>query len=423
MKLSSNQKNILSRLIKKYENSKTYMDENKVIQRFYIKPAEVMKNYNSDFADLDMVHDFDTDVQALSDEGIVLVQYKKNLNEIDKIYLNVDSVDIIRELIGVREKKEIISDEVSFYNKECKRGGFFEWYCQKELEKISNGKKSKYNIGETKIILNLADIILRNEDELLERELSIRCFGDTKEFEKKYRSKICRYLFRYMQETNQLIDEQFIKASSESEREHLILETYGIYQNPVYVFLKGRLTIKYKSVDGESEDSGSCSNSKIQTIEVSMNAPMAISNGIIKRLSDIYLSDRSVVTVENLTSFHKLKEPGTTYIYTGGYTGRAIKELLLHINGDNPDVHFYHFGDIDPDGFLILENLINTTRLDIKPIHMDKGTLEKYKQYTKRLTNQDIIKAEGLIGKGLYVDVLNHMINGNMKLEQEIVSG
>ena len=86
-------------------------------------------------------------------------------------------------------------------------------------------------------------------------------------------------------------------------------------------------------------------------------------------------------------------------------------------------MHFYHFGDIDPDGFLILENLINTTRLDIKPIHMDKGTLEKYKQYTKRLTNQDIIKAEGLIGKGLYVDVLNHMINGNMKLEQEIVSG
>ena len=53
MKLSSNQKKILSRLIKKYENSKTYMDENKVIQKFYIKPAEVMKNYNSDFADLD----------------------------------------------------------------------------------------------------------------------------------------------------------------------------------------------------------------------------------------------------------------------------------------------------------------------------------------------------------------------------------
>ena len=83
------------------------MDENKVIQRFYTsQPAEIMKNYNSDFADLDMVHDFDTDVQALSDEGIVLVQYKKNLNEIDKIYLNVDSVDIIRELIGVKERKE-----------------------------------------------------------------------------------------------------------------------------------------------------------------------------------------------------------------------------------------------------------------------------------------------------------------------------
>ena len=53
---------------------------------------------------------------------------------------------------------------------------------------------------------------------------------------------------------------------------------------------------------------------------------------------------------------------------------------------------------------------------------MDIVTLQKYNQYTKNLTNNDIIKAKNMLSNNLYTDVLSYMLDNNIKLEQEIIS-
>ena len=406
MKLSNNQKKILKKLITKYENSKTYENSNKLKQSFYVKPSEIFKNYYSDFADIDEVGDFENDTYELQSEGYVEIKYKKHSSVIDKIYLNVSKVDQIRSVIGIKEKNEVKTEELRFFEGYMKNDGFSGWYSRQEIERIRCGKKIRYSIPESTIILDLIDRIIGNEDELLERELSIITFGNSKTFEKSYRRKACRLLLEYLESQNQISDLKIVD-SSDTERDHLLLERYGIYQNPAYVYIKGNIKIKH-------------SDNRI--IDVLKDSSIAISASLINQINEVVVSDKNIVTVENLTSFHRIEDENTSFIYTGGYSGRTVKRFLQYINHNNSDKSFYHFGDLDPDGFCILDNLIDGTGLDIKPLHMDMENLIKYKPYAKPLSERDVKLARSLIRKGHNIDILKYMIEENIKLEQEIIT-
>lgn len=406
MKLSTNQKRILKKLITKFENSKTYEKSNKLKQSFYVKPSEIFKNYYSDFADMDEVSDFENDTYELQSEGYVEIKYKKHSSVIDKIYLNVSKVDQIRSVIGIKEKKEIKTEELRFFEGYMENDGFSGWYSSQEIERIRVGKKIRYSIPESKIIIELIDRIIGNKDELLERELSIITFGNSKTFENSYRRKACRLLSEYLEAKNQISDLKIVD-SSDTERDHLLLERYGIYQNPAYVYIKGNIKIKH---------------SDERIIDVMKDSSIAISASLINQINEVVVSDKNIVTVENLTSFHRIEDENTSFIYTGGYSGRTVKRFLQYINHNNSDKSFYHFGDLDPDGFCILDNLIDATGIDIKPLHMDMENLIKYKPYAKPLTERDVKLARSLIKKGHNIDILKYMIEENIKLEQEIIT-
>ena len=83
---------------------------------------------------------------------------------------------------------------------------------------------------------------------------------------------------------------------------------------------------------------------------------------------------------------------------------------------------YLHFGDIDPDGFLILEHLNQNCGIEANPVYMGIEELEKYNSYVKQLTDNDRKKTEKLISQGKHINVLKYMLEKNIKLEQEIVA-
>ena len=89
---------------------------------------------------------------------------------------------------------------------------------------------------------------------------------------------------------------------------------------------------------------------------------------------------------------------------------------------ENPDKKWFHFGDIDPDGFYILEHLIRGTGIQFTPLFMGIKELKKYGDYCKKLTDNDCVKAGNLMLDGRYTEILQYMLKYNCKLEQEIVS-
>ena len=88
----------------------------------------------------------------------------------------------------------------------------------------------------------------------------------------------------------------------------------------------------------------------------------------------------------------------------------------------NPDKRWFHFGDIDPDGFYILENLRRKTGIPFEPLYMSIDELKKYKKYCKSLEVNDLKKANSLIESGHYTKEMQYMLDNNIKLEQEVIS-
>lgn len=400
MNFTGNQEKLLNALLNKYERSKTHEGTNLVFQNFAIEPIAIWSDYVSDFADIEQVKDFETEMRYLESIGLITIGEKEGV--IVKLQACGDKLVDYYELLQRKRKKDIVQEQIVFFEEWSKKEkAMISSFCKEQLERIRTGKKPLYTIEVCEKLLKILDFVLNNTEELLERELSILLLADSKAFEEKYRTKICKLLCTYMD-----FSERLVGIDDTREKEKVILEEFKIYKNPSYVYLKGKITLVLKDK---------------KTIRID-SAPLALSSDLLKTLTSITVETENIVTVENLTSFHRVNDDNCVYIYLAGYHNSAKQALLRRINKDNPQKKWYHFGDIDPDGFYILEHLKKGTEIEFEPLYMNVFELTKYAQYCKELTDNDRIKADNLIEKGKYVEILQYMLNNNCKLEQEIIS-
>lgn len=400
MKFTVNQEKLLNTLLDKYERSKTYEGTNLVPQNFAVDPVAIWSEYVSDFADIEQVKDFETEMRYLQSIGLITIREKAGV--IIKLVACSHKLVDYYDLLQRKRKKDIVQEQIAFFEEWNKKGNsLITSFCNEQLERMGAGKKPAYTIEVCEKLLRILDFVLENTEELLERELSILLLADSKAFEERYRNKIYKILCTYMD-----FSEKLVGIDDAREQEKVILEEFKIYTNPSYVYLKGMITLRLEAG---------------KTIQID-SAPMALSSDLIKKIVSITIEGKSVVTVENLTSFHRLNDENCAYIYLAGYHNSEKQALLRRINKENPQRNWYHFGDIDPDGFYILDHLRKGTGIDFTPLLMSVSELKKYAQYCKELTDKDKVKAENLISRGLYVETLQYMLDNNCKLEQEIIS-
>lgn len=269
------------------------------------------------------------------------------------------------------------------------------------LEKEIENKDAKYTSDIAINILKLLKYVLGNNSDIMERELSVAVLGDTKLFEKSYKSRICSIIEEY----GEL--ELDLSVLDKKEKEKAILEEYQVFSNPSYIFFKGNVDIHY--VDGNS-------------ISVTPDNPIAILSEAIARIEMIKVNSNRIVTVENLTSYNRINDNKSTFIYLSGYHNTAKQRFLKKIAENNSGVSWFHFGDIDPDGYYILKNLVEKTGIAFVPLYMDVQQLINCKQYCKPLEKNDMVKANSLLKFHFYDEVMEFMLANNCKLEQEIIS-
>ena len=92
---------------------------------------------------------------------------------------------------------------------------------------------------------------------------------------------------------------------------------------------------------------------------------------IVSKIRTFEITDKKIMTVENLTSFNRIKKSDTFFIFLSGYHNSAKQAFLTKIFSQNSNKEYYHFGDIDPDGFFILDNLRSKTQIDFKSYKMN----------------------------------------------------
>ena len=400
MKFTVNQKKVLNTLLDKYERSKTHEGTNVVTQSFSVDPVAIWAEYASDFADIKQVKDFEGEMDDLQSRGILTIQ--KSCGVITKLVACSDRLPEYYELLQRKPKKDIVQDQITFFEEWCKKdNSLIGAFCREQRSRIAGGKKPTYTLEVTEKLLQILEFLWTNQEEMLERELSILLLADSKAFEEKYRSKVCKILRTY-----QNFEEKLTGIDDAREQEKVILEEFKIFTNPSYVYLKGNISLSLENGEKILVDSD----------------PLALSSELIRRIASIRVGCRRIVTVENLTSFHRVKEEGCAYLYLAGYHNSEKQMLLKRIHQENPDKEWFHFGDIDPDGFYILEHLRKGTGIDFKPLFMSSEELVTYQEYRKPLTDKDRVKAKNLMQSGRYTETLQYMLDHDCKLEQEIIS-
>ena len=401
LRLSKIQKDALNMLLDVYENSVTYKGQNIKNQSFAIKPEKIFYEYNGDYTDQDEVNQFNREMQSLMEFEFVILDYERGIPVISKIKLNTNSIN---EIYSVLKREDITvkrNREIKMYTQYMGVHDIMDAFCKSQVERLNDYKDAKYTSDIAINILKLLKYVLGNNSDIMERELSVAVLGDTKLFEKSYKSRICSIIEEY----GEL--ELDLSVLDKKEKEKAILEEYQVFSNPSYIFFKGNVDIHY--VDGNS-------------ISVTPDNPIAILSEAIVRIEMIKVNSNRIVTVENLTSYNRINDNKSTFIYLSGYHNTAKQRFLKKIAENNSGVSWFHFGDIDPDGYYILKNLVEKTGIAFVPLYMDVQQLINCKQYCKPLEKNDMVKANSLLKFHFYDEVMEFMLANNCKLEQEIIS-
>lgn len=394
------QRSALEQLLDQYENSKTYQGTNQVSQTFSIQPSRVFAKYDSDFASIDLIHDFERQMEEL--ERAELLTIKRQGRVMEKLVANPEKWACYYKALGRKGKKLLVQEQIELYQEYLGSHAMLNCFCKEQIGRLEEGKKAEFPAEEARRILKLWKFLLENREEILERELSIAVLGDSKIWEKHYRAKICRLLKKYgdFEDLLQGVDD-------EKEVSKILLEEYRVVPNPSYVYLKGDAELTF--TDG-------------QKLRTGLGLPVAFTEKTFNNIKKITIFASRVMTVENVTSFNRLEEGDFFYLFLSGYHNRFKQRLLSGIYKDNKKKEWFHFGDIDPDGFYIIEHLKRGTGIPFQPLHMGADILGKYDSYTKPLNDNDIRKAKTLLQQGKYSEVMEYMLREQRKLEQEIVS-
>lgn len=104
-----------------------------------------------------------------------------------------------------------------------------------------------------------------------------------------------------------------------------------------------------------------------------------------------------VLSVENKESFYAVAEaargawasgtegvPPSAVVYTAGHPGEAVRSFLSAVSRETRSV--LHFGDMDPEGLLILQELSAHTGLSIQPFAMNEETFARYVRFGRPIS-------------------------------------
>ena len=394
-------KMVIHKLLDTYESSLLCIGEN--TRTVHIEFRFTKKNFPQYFDESSMeyenIHIF---MYELEEKDFIKIIWKgkKTGHIIEKVQLCIENIQDVYAYVNRVPKLELervyhtrLNDYVQGVETPvCK--AFVEYL----LERIAMHKSVKEFIEldkfeETKKMLDAIQLIEKNVTPLYLREFSIQAFNNSKYFE-QIEGKIASVFKRFQPEFEYMDSDE-------------ILAEYNIYHTPNYLYLKGDISISI----GE------------ETLDLAvLKQGIGISGEDIDRVQ-LVCADRieKVITIENLTTFFRWKEPHSLIIYLGGYHNHSRRVLLQEIFSNIPKVSYKHFGDIDAGGFEIYRDLCEKTGIPFEMYYMNLEVLKQYEGFGKSLTVNDRKRLEIMKSRAGLEELIEYMLEHNVKLEQECI--
>ncbi|MBQ2882902.1 MAG: DUF2399 domain-containing protein [Alphaproteobacteria bacterium] len=391
-------KEIIDGLLKKYNIR--YAKNITTNRRIILKPTEVYKDYAKNNADISEKQGINEAVSVLTDMGFITADYLKFSDDIEKIYLSEEKLDAIYEYL--KEEYSVIPQSTiskrvhEIVEKYICTGEIVNKYCESILAQIEDPRCILVP-EQIEANLKMFSFLEKNKEHLYVREASVLVYGDSKWFENNNYEEVCTF----MRTATGRIRE-------EGERNDAILSFFYVTPAEQEIFINGNWRIEWEQY----------------VLDVSkFQGGIAIASSDVQSIKNVRVNSESIMTIENKTSFQRLKDVDLAMMYLGGFANRHQIEFLKKVISDNPNVRYYHFGDIDVGGFLIHKHLCRETakKFELYCMGIQQLCDMRFRHCLRELKDNDMSRIGALMDEPYY-DVIKYMQEHNVKLEQEIVS-
>lgn len=391
---------ILNLLLERYENSKSYKEETS--RRILIK-AQQIKEY--DIENFEEKNLFNSSVIELEKNNLIDFSWRKyeENNIIDEIWLNKEFISEAYRIGKRNDIKAQSNDEKKYLEKVSFKNGWLINFKNSILTDIEEKQKEnkllpyKYYKGIIEA-LKLIDM----DNTYLERTFSIKCYNDSKYFEKYIKKYIVKIIKKYL----------IVQQDGEFTDEEILLEV-GVSKYPEIIEFNGNIQIlfgdnwlKYSNVT-----CGSYINSEA-----------------IKKIKNIDVSNiNKVLFIENKANYidyinnNQVNEE--LVVYHGGMYSPNKKIFFekIYENSHNR-MNWYHWSDIDLGGFMIFERLQQNIVPELLPYKMGVEEFYEKQQYWQSITTEYAEKLNLKLQEEKYRNfypVIAAMLKENARLEQE----
>jgi len=401
---------ILAILVNWYEGSSAYVRGQKPSRR------RIMRLYDGGQTDFPAYNIEDHSIRKtinlavldLADKGLVGYDWMRGQKNhiLAKVWLASDAYERACVYLGRQPKGDIV-DELLSKLAGIRDSTAMEW-ARLWLEDTIAVISRRRSIGaampdlpsERDDLLKAVSWLANSEEiEMLERVFSMRCFGDSKHFERSVKSRLARILRKYLAQDD-CTDEEALRLA-------------GIVPYPEQFAFSGALSIK---LPGGAIDFAPLPFGGTLTIDDVKQGRIVLGKGIERILS-----------VENRANYvdytHRVQKRGELVLYHGGQFSPAKRVFLEAVVSALPaGCGFLHWGDIDYGGFVMLARLRREISPKVQPWRMDQDELIQYAAFAAGFSASYEKKLASLLSVpelfGCY-SCIEYMIKTGVRLEQE----
>jgi hypothetical protein len=406
---------ILGRLLDKYEKSRSFQGSDSP-KRILIKMRQ------EEFPEYDVENTYNREtwnstIRELSEQGLVdysWLKYEKG-NIIEKVWLNLSSVENAYA-IAVRKPKRLILnrllariDEILGTVTDKPETRWIRDFLEDTRKAISNKATTAGFLPsdeeQAMAVLKALEVLgVIDDQQWLERVFSLRCFSDSKYFEKNVRSRLLSIIKKYL----------IVVDSPGEATDEEVLAQVGILKSPEQIEFKGGISgrIGCGKVDFSPFTHGAAINAD------------TVKDLVIEEIGNI----RKILFIENKANYIQFiaqnSDKELMTIFHGGFYSpvRGTFFKKLYEAAFRHEVEFFHWSDMDLGGFMLFNRLKTNIIPSLKPYMMDPAVFESRIKYGQLMDSRYAEKLEKLLGNEQYKEfweLITLMLEKRLKIEQE----
>ena len=402
---------ILSRLLDKFENSKHLSDPGTSHRRVMLRvDKKELPEYR--YEDATTRDTYNKAARVLEEKQMVQLEWVKGRPLLSAVVLNLEQVILCYTELG-RVHPKTRANHIATLISSSLEGVSIPWIvawkediCSEAVEHLKIPNFCKFDDTLLHDLLRSFQEYATLPGSITMRAFSIKCFSDTKYFERNIRDLFLRIARKY--------DNALAIACEENnlgEKEQLAF--LGIYARPEHYELAGNCLIRTQQGELDLKASGRCG--------------LALPSTLIDSITEFEMSSIDCITfIENKTNYDEYiaseKQSGELVIYHGGFLSPQKRHLFTLIaNGAAGISNIRFWADIDKGGFQMFQQLQELIPA-LVPMRMAGEFVDKFHQHGLVRSQEYLSALKTDLNNGKYLlfkDAIERILNFGVTIEQE----